>query len=65
MEAENQRVAQKSAQILSCTSAIRGVEAVLSPLAAGNNKAYVDSMKAYLRAAIAQFINTGLESTPP
>ena len=65
VEAEKQRVAQKSAQILLCTSAIRGVEAVLSPMATGDNKVYVESMKAYLRAAIGHFINSGPESTPP
>ena len=39
VEAENKRVAQNYAQILLCTSAIKDVEAVLSPLATVDYKA--------------------------
>ncbi|CCU74744.1 EKA-like protein [Blumeria hordei DH14] len=46
-------------------AAISGVEATLLPLTNGSNRQFVDSMRVYLRAAIAQYMATGPASTPP
>ncbi|CCU82935.1 EKA-like protein [Blumeria hordei DH14] len=65
MKAEQRRATQKAAQFTICSTAIDGVEAALAPLSIGENKDFVDSIKVYLRAAIAQFVVAGASTTPP
>ncbi|KAI0994336.1 hypothetical protein K3495_g13846 [Podosphaera aphanis] len=65
LEAEKRRAARIKAHLSICSTAINSVEAALSPLSTGENKSFVDGIKVYLRAAIAQFVHTGPGSTPP
>ena len=65
VEAEQRRAAEIAANLALCSAAISGVEATLLPLTNGSNRQFVDSMKVYLRAAIAQYMATGPASTPP
>ncbi|KAI0997131.1 hypothetical protein K3495_g11058 [Podosphaera aphanis] len=65
LEAEERRATQTASNIALCTAAIIGVENALSPLSNGQNKQFIDSMKVYLRAAIAQYMSTGPGSTVP
>ncbi|KAI0999985.1 hypothetical protein K3495_g8213 [Podosphaera aphanis] len=65
LEAEKRRATRIKAQLSICSTAISSVEAALSPLSTGENKSFVDGIKVYLRAAIAQFVHTGPGSTPP
>ncbi|CCU82565.1 EKA-like protein [Blumeria hordei DH14] len=65
MEAEERRARQKAAQFTICSTAISSVEAALQPLSIGEDKNFVDSIKVYLRAAIAQFVAAGPNTTPP
>ncbi|CCU78149.1 EKA-like protein [Blumeria hordei DH14] len=55
----------ESANLALCSAAISGFEATLLPLTNGSNRQFVDSMRVYLRAAIAQYMATGPASTPP
>ncbi|CCU78249.1 EKA-like protein [Blumeria hordei DH14] len=64
-EAEQRRAAETAANLALCSAAISGVEATLLPLTNGSNRQFVDSMRVYLRAAIAQYMATGPASTPP
>ncbi|CCU82367.1 EKA-like protein [Blumeria hordei DH14] len=63
-EAEQRRAAETAANLALCSVAISGVEAILLPLTNGSNRQFVDSMRAYLRAAIAQYMATGPATTP-
>ncbi|CCU75951.1 EKA-like protein [Blumeria hordei DH14] len=69
LEAEEQRAAQTTTNLTLCTAAINGVENALSPLSKGSSVQLKDSMKLYLRAAIAQFMMSGpgtvLPNLPP
>lgn len=70
VEAEERRAAQKIAHIKICSTAINSVELSLSPLSTGEHKNFVDSIKVYLRAAIAQFVYSGpgvqqIQPSPP
>ncbi|CCU82510.1 EKA-like protein [Blumeria hordei DH14] len=65
IEAEERRARQKSAQFNICSTAISSVKTALLPLSSGENKIFVDSIKVYLRAAIAQFVAAGPSTTPP
>ncbi|CCU75356.1 EKA-like protein [Blumeria hordei DH14] len=60
VEAEQRRAAETAANLALCPAAISGVEATLLPLTKGSNRLFVDSMRVYLRAAIAQYM-----ATPP
>ncbi|CCU82309.1 EKA-like protein [Blumeria hordei DH14] len=59
IEAEERRARQKAAQFHICSTAISSVETALSPLSTGENKIFVDLIKVYLKAAIAQFVAAG------
>ncbi|CCU83055.1 avrk1-like protein [Blumeria hordei DH14] len=69
VEAEQRRAAETAANLALCSVAISGVEATLLPLTNGSNRQFVDSMRVYLRAAIAQYMATGPRpgpaTTPP
>ncbi|CCU75825.1 EKA-like protein [Blumeria hordei DH14] len=65
VEAEQRRAAETAANLALCSTAISGVEATLLPLTNGSNRQFVDSMRVYLRAAIAQYMATGPATTPP
>ncbi|CCU76312.1 EKA-like protein [Blumeria hordei DH14] len=65
MEAEERWVRQKAAQFNIFSTAISSVETALLPLSTGENKIFVDSIKVYLRAAIAQFVAAGPSTAPP
>ncbi|CCU75843.1 EKA-like protein [Blumeria hordei DH14] len=64
-EAEQRRAAETAANLALCSAAISGVEATLLPLTNGSNRQFVDLMRVYLRAAIAQYMATGQATTPP
>ncbi|CCU83007.1 EKA-like protein [Blumeria hordei DH14] len=65
VEAEQRRAAETAANLALCSAAISGVEATLLPLTNGSNRQFVDSMRVYLRVAIAQYMATCSASTPP
>ncbi|CCU74189.1 EKA-like protein [Blumeria hordei DH14] len=65
VEAEQRRAAETAANLALCFAAISGVEATLLPLTNESNRQFVDSMRVYLRAAIAQYMATGPAITPP
>ncbi|CCU74326.1 EKA-like protein [Blumeria hordei DH14] len=60
VEAEQRRAAEIAANLTLCSAAISGVEATLLPFNNGSNRQFVDSMRVYPRAAIAQY----MASTP-
>ena len=60
MEAEKLRTTQITARLAICFSAISSMEAAPSPLSIGEEKEFVDGIKVYLRAAICQFVQSGL-----
>ncbi|CCU82562.1 EKA-like protein [Blumeria hordei DH14] len=64
MEVEERRARQKAVQFNLCSTAISSIETALSPLSTGENKIFVDSIKVYLRAAIAQFVAAGPSTAP-
>ncbi|CCU80384.1 EKA-like protein, partial [Blumeria hordei DH14] len=59
LEAEEQRAAQTAFNLMICTATINSVENALAPLSKGPSVQFIDSMKVYLRAAIAQFMLSG------
>ena len=65
VEAEERRAAQAAANLALCSATINSVEATLLPLTNGSNRQFVDSMRVYLRAAIAQYMATGPATMPP
>ncbi|CCU82820.1 EKA-like protein [Blumeria hordei DH14] len=65
VEAEQRRTAETAANLALCSAPISGVEATLLPLTNESNRQFVDSMRVYLRAAIAQYMATGPAITPP
>ncbi|KHJ35778.1 putative eka-like protein [Erysiphe necator] len=65
IEAEIRRAAQAKANIQICTTAINAVEDSLSPMLTGGNKSFVDSLRVFLRASIAQFLQVGPGAAPP
>lgn len=65
IEAEIRRATQAKANIQICTTAINAVENSLSPMLTGSNKLFVDSLRIFLRASIAQFLQVGPGATPP
>ena len=65
VEAERRRAAETAANLALCSAAISGVEATLLPLTNGSNRQFVDSMRVYLRAAVAQYMASGQASMPP
>ncbi|CCU82937.1 EKA-like protein [Blumeria hordei DH14] len=64
-ETEQRRATETAANLALCSAAISGVEATLLPLTNGSNRQFVDSMRVYLRAAIAQYMATDQVSMPP
>ncbi|CCU75964.1 EKA-like protein [Blumeria hordei DH14] len=58
-EAEERWTAKIAENVKICTAAINGVENALSPLSKGTSVKFIDSMKVYIRAAIAQFMISG------
>ncbi|CCU75437.1 EKA-like protein [Blumeria hordei DH14] len=64
-EAEQRRAAETAANLALCSAAISGVNATLLSLTNGSNRQFVESMRVYLRAAIAQYMATGPAPTPP
>ncbi|CCU76422.1 EKA-like protein [Blumeria hordei DH14] len=60
VEAEQRGAAETAANLALCSAAISGVEDTLLPLTNGSNRQFVDSMRVYLRAAIAQYMATTL-----
>ncbi|KHJ31075.1 putative eka-like protein [Erysiphe necator] len=65
IEAEICRAAQAKANIQICTTAINAVEDSLSPTLIGGIKLFVDSLRVFLRASIAQFLQVGPGATSP
>ncbi|CCU82055.1 hypothetical protein BGHDH14_bgh02422 [Blumeria hordei DH14] len=65
IEAEQRRAAETAANLALCSAASPGVEATLLSLTNGSNRIFVDSMRVYLCAAIAQYMTSGLASMPP
>ena len=65
VEAEQQRAAKTAANLALYSATISGVEATLLPLTNGSNRKFVDLMRVYLRATIAQYTATGPAITPP
>ncbi|CCU82329.1 EKA-like protein [Blumeria hordei DH14] len=65
VEAQQRRAAETAANLALCSTAISGVEATLLPTTNRSNRQFLDSMRFYLRAAIAQYMSTGQVSTPP
>ncbi|CCU77218.1 EKA-like protein [Blumeria hordei DH14] len=59
IEAEERRTAKTAVNVKICTAAINDIENVLSPLSKGTSVQFIDSMKFYIRAAIAQFMISG------
>ena len=59
LEAEEQRAAQTAFNLTIYTAAINSVENPLAPLSKGPNVQFIDSMKVYLGAAVAQFMLSG------
>lgn len=57
--AAERRTAKTAENVKICTAAINGVENALSPLCKGTSVQFIDSMKVYIRAAIAQFMISG------
>lgn len=61
-----QRPKRRSAgQFTICSTAISGVETALQAPCTGENKDFVNSVKVYLRAAIAQFVAARPSTAPP
>ncbi|CCU82455.1 EKA-like protein [Blumeria hordei DH14] len=56
VEAEQRRATETAANLALCSAAISGVEATLLPLINGSNGLFVDSIRVYLCAAIAQYM---------
>ncbi|RKF77190.1 putative eka-like protein [Golovinomyces cichoracearum] len=65
IQAEEQRAAQMTANLKSCTLAINGVQMALSTSALDRNKEFNEGLLTYLRAAIAQFLANGTGISPP
>ncbi|CCU75243.1 EKA-like protein [Blumeria hordei DH14] len=65
VEAGQRCAAETAANLALYSAAISGVEATIFPLTNGSNRQFLDSMRVYLRAAIAQYMATGPASTPP
>ncbi|CCU79601.1 EKA-like protein [Blumeria hordei DH14] len=65
IKAKQRRAAETAANLALCSAAISEVEATLLPLTNRSNRQFVDSMRVYLRAAIAQYMATGPATTPP
>ncbi|CCU81531.1 EKA-like protein [Blumeria hordei DH14] len=59
-EAEERRTAKTAENVKICTAAINGIENALSSLSKGMSVQFIDSMKVLIRAAIAQFMISGL-----
>ncbi|CCU77328.1 EKA-like protein [Blumeria hordei DH14] len=64
IEAEERRAAQAAKNITICTAAINAVETAVSLYSEESSDPFIDSMKIYLPAAIAQFMKSG-PSAPP
>ncbi|CCU76794.1 EKA-like protein [Blumeria hordei DH14] len=64
IEAKQPRAAKTAANLALCSAAISGIEATLLPLTNGSNRQFIDLMRVYLRAAIAQYMAMGPASTP-
>ncbi|CCU81259.1 EKA-like protein [Blumeria hordei DH14] len=65
VETEQRRAAETAANLALCSAAISGAEATLLPLTNGSKGQLVDSMRVYLRTAIAQYMATGPATRPP
>ncbi|CCU75313.1 EKA-like protein [Blumeria hordei DH14] len=59
VKAEERRTAKTAENVKIYTASINGVENTLSPLSKGMSVQFIDSMKVYIRAAIAQFMISG------
>ncbi|CCU82025.1 EKA-like protein [Blumeria hordei DH14] len=65
IEAEERRAAQAAKNITFCTAAINAVEIAVSLYSEESSDPFIDSMKIYLRAAIAQFMKSGPSAASP
>ncbi|CCU74722.1 EKA-like protein [Blumeria hordei DH14] len=65
IEAEERRAAQAAKNIMICTAAINAVETAVSLYSEESSDPFIDSMKLYLRAAVAQFMKSGPSAAPP
>ncbi|KHJ29997.1 putative eka-like protein [Erysiphe necator] len=65
VEAEKRRAAQTAANLEVCTAIFNGVEIALLPLRVKTQIQFVDTLKIYLRAVIAQFMQSGTKAIPP
>ncbi|KAI1001380.1 hypothetical protein K3495_g6817 [Podosphaera aphanis] len=65
LEAEKRRAAELATNLQIATAAMKGVGNALFPLVNGQNRTFVDSMRVYHRAAIAQFTSNGLGASAP
>ncbi|RKF66832.1 putative eka-like protein [Golovinomyces cichoracearum] len=65
IQAEEQRAAQLTANLKSCTLAINGVQMTLSTSALDSNKEFNEGLLTSLRAAIAPFLENGTGIKPP
>ncbi|CCU83143.1 TE1a [Blumeria hordei DH14] len=65
IEADERRAAKTAENIKIYTAAINGVENALTPLSKGSSVQFIDSMKVYVRAAIAHFMIAGPGTTLP
>ncbi|CCU76957.1 putative effector related to avrK1 and avra10 (EKA) [Blumeria hordei DH14] len=59
LEAEEQQAAQTAFNLMICTATINGVENALAPLSKEPIVQFIDSMKVYFRATVAQFMYLG------
>ncbi|CCU83216.1 EKA-like protein [Blumeria hordei DH14] len=65
IEAEERRAAQAAKNIMICTAAINAVETAVSLYSEESSDPFIDSMKLYLRAAVAQFMKSRPSAAPP
>ena len=64
IEVEERWVRQNAAHFTICSTAISSIEAGLISLSTGEKKDFLDSIKVYLRSAIAQFVAAGPSRSP-
>ncbi|CCU78397.1 EKA-like protein [Blumeria hordei DH14] len=65
VEAEQRRATETAANLALCSAATSGIEVTLLYLTNASNRQFLDSMKVYLRAAIAKYMAIGSVTMPP
>ncbi|CCU82233.1 EKA-like protein [Blumeria hordei DH14] len=65
IDAEERRAAQAAKNIMICTAAINAVETAVSLYSEKSSDPFINSLKLYLRAAVAQFMKSGPSAAPP